>query len=123
MNVVGLGVVPNDLDNAYSIKTLNKSAGSYIDFSTQQLEQQTRDDFDEQLSFWEAEFKTVPEMLPRLLSSIPRAERCAICVPEGYLPAASHQPLSFPPFSPASLALSLYQHCRYLHRRCRRKSQ
>ncbi|PTB61706.1 polyketide synthase [Trichoderma citrinoviride] len=66
MDSMGLGIVLNDLNSAYNMRPLNRSAGSYMDFSVQQLEQQTRGEFDEQLSFWEAEFKTIPETLPRL---------------------------------------------------------
>ncbi|KAL7809312.1 polyketide synthase [Trichoderma aethiopicum] len=66
MDVVGLGAVLVDLDSAYNMKPINKSAGSYLDFSAQQLEQQTRGGFDKDLSFWEAKFETIPEPLPRL---------------------------------------------------------
>ncbi|TFA97733.1 Polyketide synthase-nonribosomal peptide synthetase [Trichoderma ghanense] len=84
MDVTGLSVVLADLDRAYNMKPLNKSAGSYLDFSMQQLEQQTRGDFDEQLSFWEAEFKTVPEELPRLPFANISDARGAEPVPDTY---------------------------------------
>ncbi|UKZ78777.1 putative Hybrid PKS-NRPS biosynthetic cluster [Trichoderma virens FT-333] len=64
MDVMGLGIVLNDLNNAYNMKPLDKSAGSYVDFSAQQLERQTRGEFDQQLAFWEAEFKTTPDAMP-----------------------------------------------------------
>ncbi|KAL7947131.1 KR domain-containing protein [Trichoderma barbatum] len=66
MDVMGLGVVLNDLNNAYSMKLLDNSAGSYVDFSAEQLEKQTRGAFDQQLTFWESQFKTLPETLPHL---------------------------------------------------------
>ncbi|KAL7905224.1 putative PKS-NRPS protein [Trichoderma velutinum] len=63
MDVMGLGIVLADLNNAYNMKPLDKTAGSYIDFSAQQLEQQVSGDFEQQLTYWEAEFKTLPETL------------------------------------------------------------
>jgi aspyridone synthetase (hybrid polyketide synthase/nonribosomal peptide synthetase) len=85
MDVIGLGVVLDDLNNAYNMKPVNKSAGSYIEFSVKQLEQQARGDFDKQLSFWEAEFRTIPQRLPRLpFARIGSPSGVAESVPDTY---------------------------------------
>lgn len=48
------------------MQELDESAGSYIEFSLLQLEQQKSGTFEEQLAFWQKEFATPSETLPLL---------------------------------------------------------
>ncbi|KAF7546390.1 hypothetical protein G7Z17_g8465 [Cylindrodendrum hubeiense] len=66
MDVVGWHVFVHDLNKAYKMQLLDKSAGSYIDYTSLQLEQEKAGVHDEHLQFWQAEFATPPDTLPLL---------------------------------------------------------
>ncbi|KAF3491688.1 Polyketide synthase-nonribosomal peptide synthetase [Arthroderma uncinatum] len=73
MDVGGWHIFVRDLDTAYRMQPLDKNAaGSYIEYSTLQLqftqeqkqEKQEADALNEKLSYWQTEFATFPEALP-----------------------------------------------------------
>ena len=67
MDATGWYVFVRDLDRAYQMRLLEKSAASSIlEYSALQLEQEKSSVFEEHLSFWQAEFETLPETLPLL---------------------------------------------------------
>lgn len=67
MDATGWHVFVRDLDKAYRMRLLDKSAaGSHLEYSALLLEQEKSGAFDEHLSFWQAEFETLPEPLPLL---------------------------------------------------------
>lgn len=63
MDVVGWHVFVHDLDKAYKMQLLDKSAGSYIEYTALQLEQEKDGVHDEHVEFWQAEFATPPDTL------------------------------------------------------------
>ncbi|KPM44244.1 Polyketide synthase-nonribosomal peptide synthetase [Neonectria ditissima] len=66
MDVVGWHVFVHDLDKAYKMQSLDKSAGSYFDYTALQLEQEKAGVLEEDLKYWQTEFTTTPETLPLL---------------------------------------------------------
>ncbi|KAF7560685.1 hypothetical protein G7046_g3448 [Stylonectria norvegica] len=66
MDVVGWYIFTRDLNEAYQMKMLDKTAGSYLEYSLLQLELENSGVLEEHLSFWQTEFSTAPETLPLL---------------------------------------------------------
>ncbi|KAH7139912.1 polyketide synthase [Dactylonectria estremocensis] len=65
MDVVGWHVFVHDLDRAYRMQSLDKGAGSYLDYTSLQLEQEAGV-LEEDLEYWQTEFTTTLETLPLL---------------------------------------------------------
>ncbi|OAA53529.1 Beta-ketoacyl synthase [Cordyceps fumosorosea ARSEF 2679] len=73
MDGIGWAVVLADLDRAYRMLPLDKAAaGSHVEFSEAQRQQEREGALDEPLAFWQAEFETIPEPLPQLSVSSPQ---------------------------------------------------
>lgn len=71
MDVVGLGIILRDLNQAYQMKLLDRNIASYLDYSSAQLDNQNSSDFGQRIAFWKSEFSTIPETLPLLpMSSV-----------------------------------------------------
>ena len=66
-DVVGWHIFVQDLDKAYRMQPLDRNAAeSHLEYSRRQLEQERSGIFEESLSFWQAEFATLPKPLPLL---------------------------------------------------------
>jgi NAD(P)-dependent dehydrogenase (short-subunit alcohol dehydrogenase family) len=73
-DVVGWYFFLRDLDRAYRLQPLGKPCAiSHLDYTRQELQQETAGIYNEQLEFWRAEFATLPDPLPLLPSASVRA--------------------------------------------------
>ncbi|KAM3552779.1 hypothetical protein ARSEF4850_007222 [Beauveria asiatica] len=79
MDAIGFHVFLADLDRAYRMLPLDKAAaGSHLDLAALQRQQERAGAWTESLEFWQAEFETIPEMLPPLAVALPTLQRDAV---------------------------------------------
>ncbi|KAM3505085.1 hypothetical protein MY11210_008110 [Beauveria gryllotalpidicola] len=79
MDAISFHIFLADLDKAYRMLPLDKAAaGSHLDLAELQLRQERAGAWNESLEFWQAEFDTVPEMLPPLAVALPTFQRGAV---------------------------------------------
>nr|WCQ76531.1 ApiD [Apiospora montagnei] len=71
-DVVGLGVMLQDLDRAYRMQPLGQVA-SHIEYTARETERETGSAYDTKLAFWCDEFSTLPDTLPMLPMATLRA--------------------------------------------------
>nr|ADN43685.1 DmbS [Beauveria bassiana] len=79
MDAISFHIFLADLDKAYRMLPLDKAAaGSHLDLTQLQLQQERAGAWNESLDFWQAEFETIPEMLPPLTVALPTLQRGAV---------------------------------------------
>ncbi|OAR02827.1 hypothetical protein LLEC1_01602 [Akanthomyces lecanii] len=79
MDAISWHIFLADLDKAYRMMPLDKTAaGSHLDLTEMQLEQERSSAWDEPLDYWKTEFETIPEMLPALPMASPSSQRDAV---------------------------------------------
>ncbi|ATY66088.1 polyketide synthase, putative [Cordyceps militaris] len=79
MDAISWSILLKDLDKAYRMLPLDKAAaGSHLDLTEMQLQQERDGVWDESLNFWKMEFETIPDILPSLPVSLPSPQRANI---------------------------------------------
>lgn len=79
MDAISWHIFLADLDKAYRMLPLDKAAaGSHLDLTEMQLQQERAGAWDEPLRYWQTEFETIPEMLPPLPMASPFTQRDSV---------------------------------------------